>query len=200
MKSGVDTPDRFIFPHKQTASTALSPNAFATALDKGLIRLSELDRKAIKQDGTARPLDKGQPEPLHDHEVGQRDHIGEPGSLLHTAGHSIPSVRAALLPGRLRGDEDASDLKTPKTSSASGSKPIGHSPPATARYGHDREASEPSRRRTKVLAFYGQVGFPLALNFLKTAAHVICCILQDESDSSGDEDTYNSDHHDGREG
>lgn len=160
MKSGVDTPDRFIFPNKQAAGTALSPHAFATALDKGLTRLSELDKQAMKQDGTSRPLDKGQPEPLHDHEVGQRDHIGEPGSLLHTAGHSIPSGRAALLPGRLRGDEDASELKTPKTSTASGAKPISRSPPTTARYGHDREVSESSRRRTKVLAFYGQVGIP----------------------------------------
>ncbi|KAJ9114667.1 hypothetical protein QFC22_005543 [Naganishia vaughanmartiniae] len=175
MKSGVDTPDRFIFPHKQTVSTALSPNAFATALDKGLTRLSKLDSQAIRQDGSTRPLDKGQPEPLHDHEVGQRDHIGEPGSLLHTAGHSIPSGRAALLPGRLRGDVDAMDLKTPKNGRAAGAKPAEHSPPATARYGHDRAPGESSRRRIKVLAFYGQ----------------------DESDSSGDEDTYTSDHHDG---
>ncbi|KAJ9104471.1 hypothetical protein QFC21_001966 [Naganishia friedmannii] len=168
MKSGVDTPDRFIFPHKQAPSSSLSPNAFATALDKGLTRLSKLDSEAVKQDGTARPLDKGHPEPLHDHEVGQRDHIGEPGSLLHTAGHSIPTGRTALLPGRLRGDEDPSDLKTPKTSKASGAKPIEHSPPDTARYGHDRETNESSRRRTKVLAFYGQ----------------------DDSDSSGDEYTH----------
>lgn len=148
-KSGVDTPDRFFFPHKQGAAGPLSPGAFASALDRGLTQLTALEEG---EKASSHSKDKGQA-PLHQEEVGQRDHMTEPADLLHPAGHSIPAGRRGLLPGRLRGDEDRSDLKTPKPSSASRAKRETDSPDN----GERLDGEDQIRGRTKAFAFYGQV-------------------------------------------
>jgi hypothetical protein len=145
----VDTPDRFFFPHKQNAAGPLSPGAFTSALDRGLTQIS-----GHRQDGDAsRVKDSDAPGPSHQEEVGQRDHITEPAGLLHPTRHSIPSGHREMLPGRLRGDEDRSDLKTPKPGNASQAKRRTDSPDTVE--GQDGE--DQVGHRTKAFAFYGQV-------------------------------------------
>ncbi|KAJ9111407.1 hypothetical protein QFC19_001176 [Naganishia cerealis] len=155
MKSGVDTPERFLFPHKQDLGGPFNPKAFAHALDKGLTKLSGLHDSGnkMKPGGRSRLLDKGLSEPLHDEGIGHRDHIGNPGTLLHNAGHSINLIHERFPEG--------SDIKTPKTSDASEAKHFDDSPPSTGAEGDDREGSDSGHRRTKAFAFYGQAGsFP----------------------------------------
>jgi hypothetical protein len=145
----VDTPDRFFFPHKQNAAGPLSPGAFTSALDRGLTQIS-----GHRQDGDAsRVKESDAPGPSHQEEVGQRDHITEPAGLLHPTRHSIPSGHREMLPGRLRGDEDRSDLKTPKPGNASQAKRRTDSPDTVE--GQDGE--DQVGHRTKAFAFYGQV-------------------------------------------
>lgn len=145
----MDTPERFFFPHKQ-ATGPLSPGAFTSALDRGLTQLSgreegETLAPNVKQNDAQAPL--------HQEEVGQRDHMTEPADLLHSAGHSIPSGRRELLPGRLRGDEDRPDKKTPKPGNASQAKRRTDSPEG----GNGQDPDDQVGRRTKAFAFYGQV-------------------------------------------
>lgn len=145
-KSGVDTPERFFFPHKQPGP--LSPKAFTSALDRGLTKLSvpehHKETSTLAQGGVTRH--QGVHGPLHEDEKGQRDHIGELDSQLQTAGLGAPSKQP-------HEDEERPDLGTPKPGQPSQAMRAAESPDI----GDERDGSDHGRRRTKAFAFYGQV-------------------------------------------
>jgi hypothetical protein len=136
MKSGVDTPDRFFFPHKAHPGGPLSPKAFTSALDRGLTKLSGRDQHQES------PRTRPQSDAVKKED--RSNDISEVSSLPSAAEDGESTEQH-------QDDEERRDLGTPKpvqtTIPDADGQNVSEGRGGDGHVGH----------RTKAFAFYGQV-------------------------------------------